>query len=36
MGVLGDGSVRLISFSINPTTFLNLGHRMDGQVLNDF
>jgi len=35
-GLLGDGSVRLIRYSINPTTFLNLGRRNDGQVLNDF
>jgi hypothetical protein len=34
--LLGDGSVRFISYSINLTTFGRLGHRMDGLVVNDF
>jgi prepilin-type N-terminal cleavage/methylation domain-containing protein len=36
--VLGDGSVRTISYSINPTVFRNLGNISDGQVIsaNDF
>jgi len=33
---MADGSVRGISYSINPTTFLNLGRISDGQVLNNF
>jgi len=35
-GLLGDGSVRFIRFSIDPTTFLNLGRINDGQVLGNF
>ncbi len=35
-GLLGDGSVRLIPFGINLVTFNRLGHRQDGQVVNDF
>ncbi|MCI0742254.1 MAG: DUF1559 domain-containing protein [Gemmataceae bacterium] len=35
--LLGDGTVRFVSYSISATTFLRLGHRVDGQVLgNDF
>jgi prepilin-type N-terminal cleavage/methylation domain-containing protein len=34
--VLADGSVRFLSYSINPTTFRYLGDRADGQVLGDF
>jgi len=30
--VLGDGSVRFINQSINPTTFKNLGNRADGEL----
>jgi len=33
--VFCDGSVRLIRFSINPTTFRFLGQRNDGQTIND-
>ena len=37
MAVLGDASVRMISYSIRATTFNNLGNRYDGNVLgNDF
>ena len=41
MGVLGDGSVRFISFNISccgsGSTFYRLGHRVDGGTLgNDF
>jgi len=36
MGLLADGSVRAIQYSINPTTFNYLGHRSDGQVLGDY
>jgi len=35
-GVLGDGSVRHISFTIDATVFNNLGDRRDGQVLPQF
>ena len=31
---LGDGSVRFISSSINPTTWLNLGGAQDGQIVS--
>lgn len=34
--LMGDGSVRFISFTINPITFNFLGNRMDGQVLANF
>jgi prepilin-type N-terminal cleavage/methylation domain-containing protein/prepilin-type processing-associated H-X9-DG protein len=38
--LLGDGSVRFIRFTIqccgSGTTFWRLGHRFDGNVLNDF
>ena len=30
--VLGDGSVRFINQSINPSTFKNLGNRADGEL----
>jgi prepilin-type N-terminal cleavage/methylation domain-containing protein/prepilin-type processing-associated H-X9-DG protein len=32
--VLADGSVRGISYSINPTVFEYLGNKRDGQVIN--
>jgi prepilin-type N-terminal cleavage/methylation domain-containing protein/prepilin-type processing-associated H-X9-DG protein len=32
--VLADGSVRSISYSINPTVFEYLGNKSDGQVIN--
>jgi prepilin-type N-terminal cleavage/methylation domain-containing protein len=35
-GLLADGSVRTISWGISQATFLNLGHKSDGQVLSDF
>jgi prepilin-type N-terminal cleavage/methylation domain-containing protein len=31
--VMGDGSVRMISFSVNPQTFNALGHIADGSVI---
>jgi prepilin-type N-terminal cleavage/methylation domain-containing protein len=34
MGALCDGSVRRISYSVNPTVFKNLCVRNDGQVIN--
>lgn len=34
--VLGDGSVRFIRDNIDILTFQRLGHRSDGQVLNNF
>jgi prepilin-type processing-associated H-X9-DG protein len=34
--VLGDGSVRSIMYTINPTTFVNLAVRDDGNTLGDF
>ena len=34
--LMGDGSVRSISYSINLTTFDRLGHASDGQTLGDF
>jgi prepilin-type N-terminal cleavage/methylation domain-containing protein len=34
--LLVDGSVRFVSYTINATTWLNLGHRLDGQVLGNF
>jgi prepilin-type N-terminal cleavage/methylation domain-containing protein len=36
MAVLADGSVRMIKYSINLTTFTNLGNIEDGQVLGDY
>ena len=33
--VLGDGSVRSISYGVSATTFLNLGRRDDGNVLGN-
>jgi prepilin-type N-terminal cleavage/methylation domain-containing protein len=33
--VLGDGSVRLVKFTIDPAVFDKLGNRSDGQVLGD-
>jgi prepilin-type N-terminal cleavage/methylation domain-containing protein/prepilin-type processing-associated H-X9-DG protein len=35
-GLLGDGSVRFIRYTIDATTFLNLGIINDGQVLGNF
>jgi len=35
-GALCDGSVRFIRFSIDLTTFSNLGRRDDGQVVGDY
>ena len=35
--LLADGSVRTVTWSISQTTFFNLGHKSDGNVLgNDF
>jgi prepilin-type N-terminal cleavage/methylation domain-containing protein/prepilin-type processing-associated H-X9-DG protein len=34
--LLGDGSVRFVTNSVNPTTFQLLGNRNDGQPLGDF
>jgi prepilin-type N-terminal cleavage/methylation domain-containing protein len=34
--VFCDGSVKLISFSVDPTTFLRLGLRNDGQTLGNY
>jgi prepilin-type N-terminal cleavage/methylation domain-containing protein len=31
---LGDGSVRFVKYSIDPTQFMRLCHRMDGQTVN--
>ena len=36
VALMGDGSVRTISYSINPMTFNALGTRDGGEVLNDF
>ena len=33
-GVLADGTVRMIGFNVNPTTFKNLCVRNDGQVVD--
>ncbi len=33
--LLGDGSVRFVPFTISATTFWNLGHRADGNVLGN-
>ena len=35
-GLLADGSVRNISWSISQATFFNLCHKSDGKVLGDF
>lgn len=35
-GLLADGSVRFIQFSIDMSVFRLLGHRSDGQVLGDY
>jgi hypothetical protein len=32
-GLLADGSVHIISWSISQTTFFNLCHKSDGNVL---
>jgi hypothetical protein len=34
--LLGDGTVRFISASINGATWRNLGGKSDGQILGDF
>jgi prepilin-type N-terminal cleavage/methylation domain-containing protein len=34
--LLGDASVRFVSFTINLTTWRRLGHRDDGKVLDNF
>jgi prepilin-type N-terminal cleavage/methylation domain-containing protein len=31
-----DGSVRVVSYTIDETTFMRLGHRADGQPLGDY
>ncbi len=31
----GDGSVRVLSYSIDETTYYRLGHRTDGEVIDD-
>jgi prepilin-type N-terminal cleavage/methylation domain-containing protein len=36
IGVLADGSVRNISYTINPVTWTDLGRRDDGNTLGDF
>ena len=33
--VLGDGSCRFLSFTINAGTYMQLGHRADGQLMRD-
>jgi prepilin-type N-terminal cleavage/methylation domain-containing protein/prepilin-type processing-associated H-X9-DG protein len=33
--LFGDGSVRQIRYNVNLTVFNNLGHRSDGNVIND-
>jgi prepilin-type processing-associated H-X9-DG protein len=35
-GALGDGSVRFISFTMDPIMFNRLGNRGDGEVLDNF
>ena len=35
-GLMGDGSVRFLSFNIDPITFNFLGDRQDGRVLGNF
>jgi prepilin-type N-terminal cleavage/methylation domain-containing protein len=35
-GLMGDGSVRTIRYSIADRLFNRLGHRSDGQVVDDF
>jgi hypothetical protein len=34
--LLGDGSVRFISLSIDPKTLRNLANRADGEMMKDF
>jgi len=36
MGALADGSVRFIKYGLDAPTFLRLGNRKDGNVLNNF
>ena len=36
MSCFCDGSVKFIRYSVDATTYLRLGTRSDGQVLNDF
>jgi prepilin-type N-terminal cleavage/methylation domain-containing protein/prepilin-type processing-associated H-X9-DG protein len=35
-GLMGDGSVKFIRYTVDATTFRNLGIRFDGQVLGDY
>ena len=32
--VFADGTVRMISYSVDPNVFLNLGHKSDGKIVN--
>jgi len=32
--LFGDGSVRMIKYSVDATLFNNIGHRQDGQIVN--
>lgn len=34
--LLGDGSARFVSDSVNQQTYINLMRRADGEVLGDF
>ena len=36
VGLMGDGSVRCLSFSIDPWTLRNLANRSDGEIEADF
>ncbi len=36
MALFGDGSVKLLNYSINNTTWVRIGVRNDGQVLGNF